>query len=501
MSREAIRASQALALLVIAWSVDRVNAGPLAIGPVAVGGPQATAAVCGEGQTPRSLELADAVKQSLLTQPQLIVAQQDLIESRADVRAAFAPFLPNAVLSVMDEKYVPANGGGPVVVIGNNVLGGPETRSGYGSLSLTWNVMNSGRDIAGLRSAKAGARAASSGLDSQLEDTLSGVLQAYAELYEAQVSAANEASAAAVLQDIYARAQERYRSGNGTTVAIGQARTAELDAEQSFNRGCRTVAEKAAALAEAVGLHIPGQQQLAAAQPLPLPLVDASEPGELDSLVEDTPAVMAAKEKAAAAAAKFQQAKRAFGPSITFSARKDYLGQSPDSFGAANHHLAPNDYRLNLGFEQPLFPVATEVAAVDRARAELRKAQASYDQARLEAETKLRGALSAQREAEASLTAARSSLRESQQVLALTQSLYHAGRTDLDSVQRAQMDRDKVEADTRTLASKRAAAGWAVTRVLRPGQFPDLLFAQLRLQVEATDWRTGNATNGSHSMP
>ncbi len=143
--------------------------------------------LCGDSQAPQPMELADAIRQSLFAQPQLIIAQQELVESQSDVRAAVAPFLPSAALSVMDEKYVPANGGGPVVVIGNNVLGGPQTRSGYGSVSLSWNIMNSGRDIAGLRGAKAGVRAASSGLDSQLEDSLSGVLQAYADLYEAEV--------------------------------------------------------------------------------------------------------------------------------------------------------------------------------------------------------------------------------------------------------------------------------------------------------------------------
>ena len=445
--------------------------------------------VCGDSQAPRSLELADAVEQSLFAQPQLIMAQQDLVESRSDVRAAMGPFLPSAMLSVMDEKYAPANGGGPVVVIGNNVLGGPETRSGYGSLSLTWNIMNSGRDVAGLRGAKAGVRAASSGLDNQLEESLSGVLQAYADLYEAEVSATNEGGAAALLKEIYQRAQERYRHGNGTTVAIGQARTAELDAEQSFNRACRTVEDKAAALAEAVGIRIPGEQRLAALQPLPMPLVDALEVGELRDIVESSPAVLEAKEKVAVATAKLQQAKRAFGPSVTFSARRDYLGQAPDSYGAANHHIVPNDYRVDLGFEQPLFPVATEVAAVGKARAEVRKSQAGYDQARLEVETKLRGALSAQREAEASLAAARASLRESQQVLTLTESLYQAGRTDLDSVQHAKIDWAKAQAETRTLQSRRAFAEWAVARALRPGQFSDLLFGQLHLQAEASRWR------------
>jgi outer membrane protein TolC len=138
--------------------------------------------------------------------------------------------------------------------------------------------------------------------------------------------------------------------------------------------------------------------------------------------------------------------------------------------------------------------VTPEVAAVDKARAELRKAQAGYDQARLEAETKLRGALGARREAEASLLAARTSLGESQKVLTLTESLYHAGRTDLDNVQHAQIDRDKAETETKTLISKRAAAEWAVARTLQPTQFPDTLFGQLHLQVEARRWRYGDET-------
>lgn len=447
--------------------------------------------VCADAGIPQPVQLVDAVRQSLSAQPQLIAAQQDVIESRSDVRAAVAPFLPTVTASVLDEKYVPANGGGPVVVVGNNILGGPETRSGYGSLALSWNVMNSGRDVAGLHSAIAGVHAASFGLDSQLSDTLSGILEAYADLYEAEVDAANEAAATEVLKEIHARAEERFSNGNGTTVAIGQARTSELDAEQSLNKACRTVVEKSAALAEAVGIRIPAQQRLTVAQPLPMPVpvIEAGDLDSLDEIVENTPTVAAAKAKVDAATAKFQQAKRAFGPSITFTARKDYLGQSVDSFGAANHHIDPSDYRVDLGFEQPLFPVATEVAAVDKARAELRKAQAGYDQARLEAETKLRGALAAQQEAEASLRAARSSLGESQKVLTLTESLYHAGRTNLDNVQHAQMDRDKAEAEARSLVSKRASAEWAVARVVQPTRFADVLFGQLNLMVEARQWR------------
>jgi outer membrane protein TolC len=117
-----------------------------------------------------------------------MIAQQDLVEARSDARAAVAPFLPNAQFGFTDERYVPSNGSAPVVVVGNTVLGGAQTKSGYASISLSWNLMNSGRDVAGYHGARAGVRAAASGLNSQLEDTLSAVLQGYADVYEAEIT-------------------------------------------------------------------------------------------------------------------------------------------------------------------------------------------------------------------------------------------------------------------------------------------------------------------------
>ena len=60
------------------------------------------------------------------------------------------------------------------------------------------------------------------------------------------------------------------------------------------------------------------------------------------------------------------------------------------------------------------------------------------------------------------------------------------------ATQHAQTDRDKAEADTRMLASKRASAQWAVARAMMPTLFPDALFGQLHLQAEARNWRDGD---------
>jgi outer membrane protein TolC len=463
---------------------------------------------CGDAERPRLIELADVVGLSLRFQPQLIIARQDTVESRSDARAASAPFLPSVQLAVIDEQYAPSNGGGPVVVVGNTVLGGTQTKSAYGSISLSWNLMNSGRDLAAYRGAQAEVRAAFFGLDSQLADTLTGVLQAYADLYEAELAARNQADAVGVLKAIQARAAERYQNGHGTAISIGQARVAALDAEQSLNRACRKVSERSAALAQSAGIRVSAQQMLFAQEPVPMPIVDPGTRAPLDAVVESTPAVMAAKEKVVQAEAKLHQTQRAFGPSLSLSVRRDYLGQDADSFAAANHHIAPNDYRVGLSFEQPLFPLVSEAAAVSKARAEFRKAQASYEQSRLDAGTRFWNALSAQREAEASYAAAKASYAESQRVLTLTESLYRAGRTDLDNVQHAQMDKDKADTDVRTLESRRAFAQWAAARSLRPGEFAQMIFQQLHLEPEAQRWRDGSmelstteAVNSSRRSP
>jgi outer membrane protein TolC len=213
---------------------------------------------------------------------------------------------------------------------------------------------------------------------------------------------------------------------------------------------------------------------------------------DLDASVDSSPAVTAAKERVAAARAKLLEAARAFGPTISLSVRRDYLGQDPESFGEANHHIAPDDYRIGLSFQQPLFPLVSEAAQVGKARAQWRRAKAGYEEARLDAQTRFRSALSARREAEASYSAAQSSLAESERVLSLTQSLYKAGRTDLDSVEHAQMDRDKAATYVQTLVSKRAFAEWAAVRVLQPAEFSNLLFGQLHVQVQAQRWRDGD---------
>jgi outer membrane protein TolC len=444
-------------------------------------------AVCSDERPVQNVELSATVAQALNLQPKLIIAEAEEQASRSDVKAAVGGFLPQIDLSAVDERYVPSNGSSPVVVVGNTVLGGPQTKSAYGSLNLQWNLWNNGRDVAALRGARAGVNAATYGLDSQLDDTLVGVLEAYADLYEAEVTARDDAEAAAGLTEIRVRAEKRYAQGYGTEVAVGHARVAALNAEQTLNGACRDLDDKSAALAHAVGLEMNSPRRLRTPEPLPQPVAEALGGADMEGLVDASPAVGEARENMVAAQKALQRALGEFGPSISLSVRRDYLGQDPDSFGRANRHIAPADYRIGLEFQQSLFPLFSQGSDVDKARAELRKAQASYRGARIDVQTKLLGALSTRRQAERSFAAAESSVADADEVLALTEAQFHAGRKDLDAVQHARMDRDTAQADLEKLGAQRAIAEWQAVCATLPRDFPALVFRELHLQLRPQD--------------
>jgi outer membrane protein TolC len=441
---------------------------------------------CGDGEPMRPVGLEYAVAQSLHLEPKLMMARANELESKSEVRSAFGGFLPSIRFTAVDERYVPSNGSAPVVVVDNTVLGGAQTKSAYASLGLNWKLFSSGRDVAAYRGARADVRAAGYGVSSQMGDTLFAVLQAYADLYEAEVAARAEGDDVLGLRAIEARAGQRFAKGYGTSQAIGRARVATLRAERSLNGACRRVEEKSAALSRAIGRQTDSLQMLSVTSEFAPPPTEPDKSGTLAESIAASPAVAQAREELTAARDKLHRALREFGPTVSLSVQRDYLGQSVDSFGMANHHIAPADYRIGLEFTQPLFPLTSEGGDVERARAQVRKAQARYAQARLDAESQLIAALSARREAELSLADAQTSLEESEQVLRLTEARYRAGRTDLDDVQHAEMDRNDAAAAVRRLAAEQALADWGAIRSLRPGRFRVMLLRSLDLEANSS---------------
>jgi len=217
-----------------------------------------TAAIAAENDEPAcpgatefdALTLTDAAVRTLANEPHLLLAQQDVVEARSDKLASISPFLPKGQLLFDDERFAPSGAAAPVTVVGNNVLGGARTYSAYGSVSVSWNLFSGGHDVAGLHQAQAEIRSTQAALSSQLDDTLSDLLKGYAEVYETRLDLSQQRVAVTRLKAIEARATEKFSHGDGTIIAIGQAREAALDAEQTFNATCRTLTEKALALTE-----------------------------------------------------------------------------------------------------------------------------------------------------------------------------------------------------------------------------------------------------------
>jgi outer membrane protein TolC len=455
----------------------------LLLGPIAGERAVAEPVRCLAESTSEPLNLSDAVIAALSHEPHLNLAREDVHESTADVRSSKTAFLPKGQLLVDDERFDPHGAAAPVTVVGNNILGGTRTYSAYGSVSISWNIMNSGRDLAAYHGALAGLRASDAALFSQLDDTLSGVLKAYAELHESHLSVEQKGVALDRLKAIAARSEERFRHGDGTTIAIGQAREAALDAEQTMNQACNSLTTKSLALAKALGVRLPANHVLLATSAvpnLPATLADLTDP---QPVIEQDPEVVSAKEKVTQAESALKQTHAAFGPSISLDARRDYLGQNTDSLSAANNGIGPNSYRIGVSVVQPLFPFTSESSAITKARSELHKAQIAVEQARGDADARLRTAIAAQQEASASYRAALLSVEEASQVVALTRSLRKAGRTDLDNLEHAELDLEKSKLDAATLESNRNMADWDAARAFYATRFARVILHMLGIEM------------------
>lgn len=254
-----------------AWCLVQINSATASAPPTATIEAVSVATACGYSRPLRPVDLQTAIAQSLHMQPQLRIARANVLESKSRLTAARGSLLPQIQLSAVNELYAPSNGSTSFVVVNNTVLGGTQAISAYASIGLDWTLWSSGRNWAAYHAATAGIRAAELGVVSQTQNTLSGVLHAYEDLYDAEVAARNDAMAASALEAIRARAQRRYEHGYGTAVALGRARVRALNAQNTLNDACRTVEEKSQALEQVAGLDLLPLRPLSATEPLPLP--------------------------------------------------------------------------------------------------------------------------------------------------------------------------------------------------------------------------------------
>lgn len=388
-------------------------------------------------------------------------------------------FLPSLTFAFQTEHYVSSLPASSPIVIGSTTIGGygDQSFTSYPTLGLTWNLYNGGRDKAGYQGAEAGVRAAEGDVGHQAAASLVAALNAYGDLLKAQAAERQQAQTIEILQQILTRNTQRYAQGRVDLVSVNQARMNLAQSEREFFGTCKTRAEKSDALAQAVGLRLGRMLLLQATSSMP-PVREATlDDAKLEEIVEDDPAVRAARERVEAASRKLDQARGAYQPTVALTGRYDWVGQSSDGFRDAYHRTDKNSYRVGLVLQQPLGPFTTEYAAVESARADLEKARIAYQAALIEADTRVRSSLNGKRQTGQVVGAARRSAEHAAEILQLTEQNFAQGRTNLDIVGQARIALQKeLEAlEERKLEDE--LQGWQLQRSFHPQAFVRQLMA------------------------
>ncbi len=426
------------------------------------------------------LNLHRALAAAFRDNPRIVSATGDLAMARGNEESATAAFEPQITASFQGERFLnEAPGNNPVTTVGSTVVGGQQDQyTSYPSVGANWNLYNGGRDLAAYRAAEASARASSADLSTQFNDTFTKVLTAYNDLMKAQARFEQQSNALEIHAAMVARTQLRFEHHHGTLIALDQARIARTETAREASKACRTVLDKSAALAQAIGIRLPSRYALSITAPLPvLPAIDFDQTA-IEALIQRDPAVAAARSRVVAARHKFDQAHGALYPTLALVARYDWLGQKPESFSYAWHDTRPNSYFVGLVLQQTLFPVSTYEGGVDAAQGDVVKAQAAYDDAVISAETALRDALNAKQESDADAASGIRSAEEARQALILSKDLYARGQADLDTVDHARLDAGQEEEAAEEARADQVLNDWLAYRALHPNDFaPAILHA------------------------
>ena len=425
-----------------------------------------------QGLTAEPIALGSALQVAEQSQPQYLMAIQDLEKAKAGVLHAWSAFLPSATATVENDRYKPNNSGGPVTVVGNSIVGGNgQGYTSYGAVGVNVNLYNGGRDLAAYRGSKALERASNSSVANTLADTLQAVVVAYGDVFKAQLAVGESGRVLASLKTIQATATERYRDGHGTTIAIGKARNDVLDAERQLYQACHSLRDKSDALVKSMGADVAPGKVLVAGESIPNAGEDLDNVENADAAVMLDPAVIAAQQQVQAAYAKVDQARGAFLPVVAAFAKKDFLGQSLSGWGSANGALSAQSYRVGISIQQPLGPFTSEHADLATANADALRQEAALQQVIVDTRNRLHSAFNALLESRDTAKAAKSSVDESRKLLDLTLSLYKAGRAATDSVEQARVDVQKSERLLGEQETDLRVAGWKLARSLNAGAF------------------------------
>jgi outer membrane protein len=367
----------------------------------------------------RVIRLDEAVRLAQQNAPTAVQARGDVRTSKAQVRSAYASFIPSLSLNASTTH---SSNSGQRVNDQGQVVGGSQPWQYGNGLSLNMDLFDGGRRIFDVRSSKAQVNAsAASEVAEQYQVALEVKQQFFAVLAAGEAEAAARAQLAEAEQQLatstamlHARTATRSDSLRAV-IQVGNARLALLNALND-----RRTAD--AALTRLVGTNFP---VTASPQDTVAETLAEIDSAAIMALVEDGPAVRQAYAAEVAAHASSKAARAPYLPTIS-------LGWSIAGNGSTDQFaLAAGDYRYSrqfrIGLSYPLFNQLNREEGIVRADVAERNAEASLRDAKLLARQNLIQYLGALRTAQEQMAIQIASVAAAEEDLRVQKQRYELG--------------------------------------------------------------------------
>ncbi|MFL5578150.1 MAG: TolC family protein [Gemmatimonadaceae bacterium] len=377
----------------------------------------------------RPISLDEAIRLAKRNAPAAVQARGTERTSRAAVTSAYGAFIPNVSVSLGGVRQFTGAGDRTRINPQTNAVEtlSPAPWSYSSGLSLNLNLFEGGSRIYGVRSAKAGVRAAEASAVAQEFDVALSVQQQYFAVLAAHES---EAAARAQLEEAQQQlttSSAKLRAGAATTsdslrsvIQVGNAQLALLNAQTALRNAD-------AALTRLVASPVPVTAQ--ESDSLDVAAAVALDSATLARLAAEGPAVRQAAAQLGAASASAKAARAPYLPTVTASYSRAGSGTDP-RFGYGSDPYQYNG-RLSLGLSYPLFNQFTREESVVRARVAEDNAEATLRDTRLAAQQQLVQALSTLRTAQQQIAIQQASVSAAEEDLRVQRQRYQLGASTL----------------------------------------------------------------------
>lgn len=381
-----------------------------------------------------SVTLEEAVERTLRVNPQVVQARTGVGTAAYATKQAYASMLPSLSLSTgaslsSSERYDPQT----------NLRVSGQNESYSAGLSSSMDLFAGGRNLAAVRSARAGERAAEASLVTQRFATALMAKQAFFAVLRAEELIELNQQRIQQAEEQLAAAERRLGVGSATRSDVLRSRLQLSNARQAMLESATQRRTAMYALGQTIG--VPGAVAAVGPESLePEPL--ALSPDALRAIMlEEAPAVTAARADVRVAEAVRSQSRAQYFPTIGVSGGYNWSNQD----FVLNEGLKSWSTRISLSY--PLFNGLQREAAVDRANAQLTLAEAQADAAERSAVADLEGLLAALTLAEQQLEILRESVEVAQEDYRVQQERYQHGTATILELVSSQIALTQAEYD------------------------------------------------------